>query len=388
MITYQYAPVADGGVARQTQLLAERLVARGRRVGVVTARFPGTSTFERLAGVEIHRVWAIPKPGTFSATFLPSLARFLLFHGRGYDIWHAHQAFYNAAVALSIARLYGTACVVKDASSGLYGDMARLRRIRLGGWVQKELLRADAIVSLNKEMTQELLDAGIEECRIRAIPNGVDCENFSVPSLDDRRDARKRLGIPRDGLLALFAGRLAEDKGTGFLIDAWRLVESRAAGKRWTLIIAGDEPRPGEFRDRGERELTSARFVGKVSDVRPLLHAADLLIHPSLSEGLSNIVLEAMAVGLPVIGTRTGGLRDQIQDGVTGVLVEPANAHALADAAVSLLEDSGRRAKMGAAARVRAERFYNLAGVINAYERLYDGLRPATIPQGSPTRSR
>src|SRR5206468_12937322 len=90
MITYQYAPAADGGVARQAQLLAEMLAARGRRVGVVTARFPGSTAFERLAGVEVHRVWSIPKPGTFSATFLPSLARFLLLQGRSYEIWHAH----------------------------------------------------------------------------------------------------------------------------------------------------------------------------------------------------------------------------------------------------------------------------------------------------------
>src|SRR5690242_8222000 len=169
MVTYQYAPAADGGAARQAQLLAEQLAARGRRVGVATARFPGTASFERLAGVDVYRVWAITRPGRFSATFLPSLARFLLLHGQRYDIWHAHQAFYNAGVALWLARLRGRRCVVKDAASGPYGDVARLRRIRFGGWVQKELLRADAVVSLNSEMTEELRAVGIVPARIHCI---------------------------------------------------------------------------------------------------------------------------------------------------------------------------------------------------------------------------
>src|SRR6266540_1454521 len=339
MVTYQYAPAADGGAARQAQLLAEGLAARGRRVGVVTARYPGTPRFEQLGGVEVHRVWAIPKRGGFSATFLPSLARFLLIHGRAYEIWHAHQAFYNAGVALSLARLVGRRCVVKDAASGPYGDIARLGRIRFGGWVRNRLLTADAVISLNSEMTSELMSAGIDSERIRRIPNGVDCERFSPPSRERRRDARSELGISEDALLTVFAGRLAEDKGTDYLIDAWRSVEQQCVVEPWTLIVAGDELRAGEYRGRGERELKRARFVGKVPDVRPLLHAADLLVHPSLAEGLSNIVLEAMAVGLPVVGTRTAGLEEQIEDGVTGVLVPPRDSEALAGAVIALLRD-------------------------------------------------
>jgi glycosyltransferase involved in cell wall biosynthesis len=387
MVTYQYAPAPDGGAARQAQVLAEGLAAGGRRVGVVTPRYPGTSRFERIAGVEVHRVWAIPKPGRFSATFLPSLARFLLLHGRHYEIWHAHQAFYNAAVALMVARLWSRRCVVKDAASGPYGDLARLRCIRFGAWVRKELLRADAVISLNSEMTEELLEAGVASARIRRIPNGVDCERFSPPSLERRREARAKLGIPTDGLLTLFAGRLAEDKGTGFLIDAWRIVERQFPEQPWTLLVAGQELRAGEYRGRGERELKSARFVGKVADVRPLLHAADLLVHPSLAEGLSNIVLEAMAVGLPVLGTRTGGLVEQIEDGVTGVLVAPRDADALAAAIIALLRDGGARARMGSAGRVRVAETYNFNSVLAAYEELYDELGQARVIDAQGSRS-
>ena len=380
MVTYQYAPAADGGAARQAQLLAEGLAARGRRVGIVTARYPRTAKFERVDGVDIHRVWAIPKPGRFSVTFLPSLARFLLVHGRRYDIWHAHQAFYNAAVALTVARLFGTRIVVKDAASGTYGDLARLRRVTLGPWVRRELLRADAVISLNSEMTDELLKEGIAQSRIHRIPNGVDVTQFSPPSAERRREARHSLGIPHEGVLAVFAGRLGEDKGTQFLIDAWSRVEERSAGRSWILLVAGEELRGDAYTRRGKRELKHARFIGKVTDVRPLLHAADLLVHPSLSEGVSNIVLEAMAVGLPVVGTLTGGLKEQIEDGVTGILVAPRDAGALADALVALLQDGDHRAKLGSAGRVSVAHRYDVASVLAAYEELYDELIQAPPP--------
>jgi glycosyltransferase involved in cell wall biosynthesis len=171
----------------------------------------------------------------------------------------------------------------------------------------------------------------------------------------------------------LYAGRLAEDTGTDFMLDAWRVIEQRFPDEPWTLILAGDELGTGAYRARGERELRTARFVGKVSDVRPLLRAADLLVRPSLTEGMSNVVLEAMASGLPVVGTRTGGLKEQIEDGVTGVLVAPGNSEALAEALLALVRDERRRVSMGSAGRVRAENTYHVNSVADAYEELYDG---------------
>ena len=184
---------------------------------------------------------------------------------------------------------------------------------------------------------------------------------FSPPSAERRREARHSLGIPHEGVLAVFAGRLGEDKGTQFLIDAWSRVEERSAGRSWILLVAGEELRGDAYTRRGKRELKHARFIGKVTDVRPLLHAADLLVHPSLSEGVSNIVLEAMAVGLPVVGTLTGGLKEQIEDGVTGILVAPRDAGALADALVALLQDGDHRAKLGSAGRVSVAHRYDVA---------------------------
>jgi glycosyltransferase involved in cell wall biosynthesis len=172
----------------------------------------------------------------------------------------------------------------------------------------------------------------------------------------------------------LYAGRLGVDTGTAVILDAWREIEQRFPTEPWTLIVAGDEIGNGAHRARGERELLRARFVGKVADVRPLLRAADLLVRPSLTEGMSNVVLEAMASGLPVVATRTGGLKEQIDEEVTGILVPPGDSHALADALVRLLCDQPCRVSMGAAGRARVEKMYHLDSVVDAYEDLYDRL--------------
>ena len=104
------------------------------------------------------------------------------------------------------------------------------------------------------------------------------------------------------------------------------------------------------------------------------LHAADVVVLPSLTEGLSNIVLEAMATSLPVVGTCIGGLREQIDDGITGLLVAPRDADALVRALTTVLRDPDLRAKMGRAARIRVEQRYSVAPMVDAYEDLYERL--------------
>jgi glycosyltransferase involved in cell wall biosynthesis len=375
MVTYQYAPVMDGGAERQAQRLAEALAGRGRRVAVVTSRYPGLRRTEMVGSVELHRVWAVPRPNRLSITFLPSLTAFLLRHGWRFDIWHVHQAYYNAWVALRLARLLGKRCVVKAAASGPYGDVARLRGARFGRWVLQTLPSANAVVSLNGELTKELIAAGVPPGRIRMIANGVDCKSFRPASSDERMAARSALRVPSGATLAVYAGRLSVDKGVDTLIDAWRLIEGRPDSATWHLLVAGDGPQAQQYRSAAS-DLRRARFLGQLPDIWQLLAAADVVVHPSLTEGISNIVLEAMAVGLPVVASQIGVLTEQVDPGTTGLLVPPQDAQLLADNLGSLLEDESRRAHMGEAARRAAETRFGLGRMVDAYERLYSELAP------------
>jgi len=379
MISYQYAPMLDGGAERQAQRLAEGLAARGRRVGVVTARYPGLPRQEVLNGVRVHRVWALPKRHRLTITFIPSIARFLCTEGLAYEIWHAHQAYYNAWVSILLGRVFNKRCLVKAAASGPYGDVARLRRARLGRWVLRALPDADAFVSLNNELTQELLSAGIESKRVRVIPNGVDSSWFAPPTPTERAAARDSIGVPQTAPVAAYVGRLAQEKGVDVLLDAWQAIGDTPDSAGSTLILAGDGPNAGAYRARADAQLRNVRFLGKVSDVREVLRAADALVLPSLSEGLSNAVLEAMATGLPVVATRIGGLTDQVEDRVTGLLVEPADSRALGEAIGALLSNHQWRVRMGHAGRQVAVQRFGVEAMVDAYEQLYEGLRDPSL---------
>jgi glycosyltransferase involved in cell wall biosynthesis len=221
-------------------------------------------------------------------------------------------------------------------------------------------------VALNAELAAELKAAGI--ARVVTIPNGVDLQTFTVPSDEERRFARRQVGVPDDRPVVLYAGRLVPEKGVDDVLAAWPGVVA-AAGEEPSLLVAGG----GAVEDYRARAagLTRVRILGKVDGIRPLLHAASLVVLPSRSEGLSNVVLEAMACGVPVVGTAIPGLADQIRDGQTGVLVPVGDVAALAAAIVSLLADTRKAEAMGTAARADAVARFSLDSVADRYQELY-----------------
>jgi glycosyltransferase involved in cell wall biosynthesis len=372
MVCYQYAPAADGGAERQAQRLAEALVSRGHAVGVVTTRCAGAPTREQLAGVDVYRIWTVSRKGLVSLTFLPALVLFLLSRGRRFDVWHVHQAYYHYLIARWIARLLGKRCIVKAAASGPFGDLARLRTSKLGGIVLRAIPSADAVVSLNRELSRELQQAGV--ARARVIRNGVDLSAFTPASGEERGAARRALGLASDATVVAFVGRLTHAKGVDTLLDAWRRVEAADAPGRCWLFLAGDGDEGATYRQRATAELRRATFLGRVKDIRPVLRATDILVLPSRSEGLSNAVLEAMAMGVPVLATHIGGLDEQVVDGVTGVLVAPGDAQALADGLGRLLGDAALQRRLGRQGRATAEQDFAFSRTVDAYEQLYQEL--------------
>jgi glycosyltransferase involved in cell wall biosynthesis len=139
------------------------------------------------------------------------------------------------------------------------------------------------------------------------------------------------------------------------------------------LLLVGDGPERVPLQELAAALGLGARvrFLGYRRDVAQLLDGADLFALSSLTEGMSLAVLEAMAAGLPVVGTRGGGMPDVVDDGVTGLLVPPRDPAALAAVLRTLLDDPVRRAAMGAAGRARVEQKFSLATTAQAYVAAY-----------------
>ncbi len=165
-------------------------------------------------------------------------------------------------------------------------------------------------------------------------------------------------------------------KGVHVLLEAFKQLND--AGVAAHLAIIGDGPDREKLtklaRDTGRAD--SIRFCGETADIRPYLQQATLFVLPSFSEGLSNVLLEAMACGLPVVATRVGGTVDLVQDGVNGILVEPDNAGQLYQAMKKILQDKDLAKALGVQARKTAVEKFSLESVTEQYVSLYQALVP------------
>jgi glycosyltransferase involved in cell wall biosynthesis len=173
--------------------------------------------------------------------------------------------------------------------------------------------------------------------------------------------------------VVLALGALHHKKGFDILLAALAQIP---ADVDWRCWIAGDGPDREALAARAQAPELAGRvqLLGARTDTADLLHAADVLVMPSLSEGLGNAAIEAMACGLPVVASEVGGLRFAVDDGHTGLLVPPASPEALAAALKRVLLDPDLRAKFGASGRERARTCFAADTMVDAYVALYHKL--------------
>jgi len=199
---------------------------------------------------------------------------------------------------------------------------------------------------------------GVDRQRLHVIVNGVDTEFFRPDP------ARHNGGPPR----ALALARFVPDKDHDTLVRAFARVNSSLPQAE--LWLVGDGPLREAVGRQADALLppSSIRFFPAQVDVRPLLHQAGLLVLSSVTEALPNVVLEAMAAGLPVVATSVGGLPEVVAHGETGLLAPPRDPGALAQALARLLADATVRAEMGAAGRSRAVQEFSLVAMVERHE--------------------
>jgi glycosyltransferase involved in cell wall biosynthesis len=206
---------------------------------------------------------------------------------------------------------------------------------------------------------------GVPEERITMLQNGIDLSR--ARSTLSRQEARRRLGLADDGFVLGCLARLEEQKGHRYLLEAL------PAGVR--LVIAGDGRLRGALEAQAEQLGLADRvsFLGTRRDVADILAALDAYVMPSLWEGLSLALLEAMAARLPVIASDVGGVSQVAADGAWCLRVPPADVPALAAAIGRLAAESPeRRAALGNQARQRVEEAFSLEAMLSRLTRVYD----------------
>src|SRR6266850_5992781 len=286
---------------------------------------------------------------------------------RSVQIVHAYN-FYGNVFAIPPARLAAPVVIasIRDCAPYLTAMQKRVQRYACQ-FADCILVNADAVKDW-------LVDEGYAESKIAVIRNGVDLARFDDAPPPSR--VRRELGLPDTAPLVGVISRLTRLKGLEHFLEAAAMVRSRVPDARF--LIAGetspmDREYLGELQQYAERcgVAESVIFTGLRRDVPAVLSSLDVSVMPSLNEALSNVVLESMAAGAPTVASRVGGTPEAIVDGVTGVLVPPADPSALADAIVQLLNDGRLATHLGAAARARIVDHFSVRRMVRSTEDLY-----------------
>jgi glycosyltransferase involved in cell wall biosynthesis len=212
---------------------------------------------------------------------------------------------------------------------------------------------------------------GYKPSKVITIRNGVDLAGWPASKID-RQKKRMELRLSGADVLIGAVGRLDRQKGFGTLIEAM----ARLKGTDARCVILGDGPEHDRLHAlirKHELERT-VWLLGEKDEIPSWLSAFDLYCLPSLWEGLPNALLEAMALGLPVVASNVDGVPEAVADGKDGLLVPPSKPAALAKALASLVSDAGKRASLGAAAKATVNEKFTLRRMIEEYERAYAGL--------------
>lgn len=231
---------------------------------------------------------------------------------------------------------------------------------------------ADGVIAVSHEIKDSLIRRrGLAAERIYVIHYGVDLNRFHRDS-SNPSGLRESLGLAPDALVFGIIARLEPVKGHRYFLEAFANVAKRHPEAQ--AILVGDGSLRGELESQTRQAGLEGRihFLGIREDVNALLNVMDVFVLPSIAgEGLPNVVLEAMACGLPVVATRVGGTPEAVLHGKTGFIVEPANPEALAQAMEALIADETKRKAFGNASRRRAESEFSLQKQLAEFENLY-----------------
>lgn len=348
-----------GGAGKQLVYLAVGLQHRGWRVRAVTLLPRGEYARElEDAGVRVSTLGLtrpVPDP------------RILVRYIRLLREWEPDAVVAFLFHATLLARL----------SAPFGGDVALIssvRNERFGGrgreLVQSLLRSVDDVTTVNSaRVARRLAGRGVlDPERLEVVENAVNLSEYGAPP---NPELRRSLGVEPEDVLWLAVGDLHPQKDYGTLLRAWRRVATRVSGVQ--LRVAGEGPRRSRLEDR-IRELgiaDSCDLLGHRDDVPALLAAADAFVMSSRWEGFPNAMMEAMAAGLPVVGTRAGGIPELLGRGELGMIVAPGDPDELARAMVRISSGSpADRRRLGRRARRRVEERHGVERVVSQWEQL------------------
>ena len=266
------------------------------------------------------------------------------------DVLHANSLFFQTSLAAALAQWASGVPLVTTAHIAGLEMLPGPARLPASGYERTAgrfiLSRSSQLIAVSDSVAQHLHRLGVGTERITVVPNGVDLDRFRP---------RDHSSLPNDPPVIAFVGRLMTNKGPEVFMEA--LLALHRDGIRFKAVYLGDGPMRCELERRAMALQGAVDFRGHSHNVDAELRRADLLVRPSLTEGMPLSVLEAMASGVCVVASDIAGNRDLIKDGGNGVLVPVKQSQALMLAIRSLLQEPDRRRRLADAGHATAQQY-------------------------------
>jgi glycosyltransferase involved in cell wall biosynthesis len=388
IVIYMFPPVTGGGEQGAFEL-ARILVKGGHEVHVATTHFEGLRKSEVMDGVRVHRIIGNPFLGPytnpqrsnklassmalkyFMIMSMPKLLK--LIKEERFDVINPHFILPAGLPATDAGFFTSTPVVTTLVGGDLYtpGEPSFMTLFRkLATPFYRFVFSHSTLTAISTDTANRARGFGCKK-KIRVTPYGIDPKKFYKTAPD--RSLVEKFGLVEKTVL-ISVCRLSKRKGLEYLLEALpRVIEKE---KNLRLLIVGDGPERGRLQQLTERLGLQGNviFVGSMpnDELVGYYNLADIFVLPSLHEGMGIVFLEAMACGLPVVTTKTGGMTDFVVDGKTGLLVEPRNPKQLAGALIKMVEDKGYQERLSKNAREMVGREYTWEKAAERYLRAYE----------------
>jgi glycosyltransferase involved in cell wall biosynthesis len=325
----------------------------------------GFELLRRRAADLNYPIYGVPDRGPLDPAVLRSLLR--LCRQLGVRIWHAHD-YKSNALGLALRPFHPMHLVTT-----VHGWVTNAFRLQLYYAVDRWCLpRYEQVICVSDDLVEQVRRCGVPDPRLTLLRNAVDSDTFRRRCLPRDSEVRRELAVPPGRMVLGAVGRLSPEKGFDRLLEA--VARVRAEDIDFEVWIVGEGPArtqlAASIRALGLEDRV--KLLGFRTDLVPLYEGLDVFALSSLREGMPNVLLEAMAMEVPVVSTDVPGALTLVVDGVTGLLTSAADVAGLAERIRVLLIDASLRARLAEAARRLVVDRFSFAERVAAERRIYD----------------
>lgn len=368
IFTTAYWPLVGG-----SEIAIEQIIRRLPNVffDVITPRLNlGLKKYESAENYRIHRLGFSGRIGKILFPIFGFIKANQLLAKNDYRMIHAYQASHAAGAAWLLKKNKPKLTFILTLQEGK--DLAK--QSFFVKFFRKLIIRRADIITTISNYLKKYAQLFNPKGKILIIPNGVEVKKFKNAKVDE--NLYNILEIKKEDRVIIHTGRLVKKNGLIDLIEAIPIIKKELSQIKLLIIGQGTLLNKLKIKVSNLGLDDSILFLGEINyrELPRYLKIADVFVRPSLSEGLGNSFLEAMAAGVPIVGTPVGGIIDFLTDGQTGLFCQPKNPPSIAEAVLKILTDQQLKEKIRIEAQALVEEKYNWDAIARQFENLYNGI--------------